>query len=112
MKTEGLSDFLLGDTVSDRPVKYDLTPVKPPPAKSEPELNLIGKRVVITGKLPNPRHIIEADLTNMGVVCMPRITKSVDYLIVGGAPGNTKLKQASKYGIPTITYREAVESLK
>ncbi|MGH2447341.1 MAG: NAD-dependent DNA ligase LigA [Chloroflexota bacterium] len=68
--------------------------------KTEPSGPLAGKTLLLTGKLEEmPRSEAEKRLKALGASIAPGISKSVDYLVVGEAPGS-KLARAEKLKVP------------
>ncbi len=73
------------------------------PSKKNKIVNLTGKKICITGVIDGfTRQNYEYQLLRCGTITVPRITKSVDYLIIGKNPGQIKLKLASRYNIKII----------
>ena len=61
-----------------------------------------GKKVAVTGKLPNyTRQDIRSRLLDLGAIPVQTVTRKTDYLIVGSHAGS-KLEKARKLGIPVL----------
>ena len=61
-----------------------------------------GKKVAVTGKLPNyTRQDIQSRLLDLGAIPVQTVTRKTDYLIVGVNAGS-KLTKARAYGIPVL----------
>lgn len=72
---------------------------------------LEGLTFVITGTLPKPRKEVEGIIESMGGHASGSVSKSTDYLVVGGEPGS-KLKKAKAFGVKTVSYKELLKMLK
>lgn len=64
------------------------------------------KKVVISGTLTKPRHIIEMELQNLGANIINVVTSKTDYLLVGDAVGANKLTTAKKLQVKIINEQE------
>jgi len=71
--------------------------------KKTETIDVIGKKVAITGKLVGMTREEAADgLEAFGADVVSSVSRSTDYLVVGSRSGS-KLKQARELGIPQIT---------
>ncbi|MCX7674848.1 MAG: NAD-dependent DNA ligase LigA [Bdellovibrionaceae bacterium] len=66
---------------------------------------LTGRSFVITGTLPRPRHEVEEMIKSAGGQVISSVSKKLDYLVVGEAPGS-KLEKAKKLGVKLIGWSE------
>ena len=64
-----------------------------------------NKKVIFTGKLSLPRHILKEKAEELGANIVSSLSSKTDFLIVGEDPGN-KLKKADELGIKTINEKE------
>lgn len=75
-------------------------------------LDLKGKSVVITGDLAAyDRDGASAWLEGLGALVKGSVSKKTDYLIVGSAPGATKVSKAAELGIKQLTEAQLREGL-
>lgn len=63
-------------------------------------------RVVFTGKLSMTRDQAEEHASRAGLHVSNKVDSSTNYLVVGGRPGNTKLKAAQRYGVTRVNESE------
>lgn len=64
-----------------------------------------NKEIVITGTIPNmTRKEFTKIIELLGATVKESVTTSVDYLVVGIAPGGRKLSDALRFGVEVITY--------
>jgi len=76
---------------------------------------LIGKTIVFTGKLSQPRAKLEGVARKLGAKPVGAISGNTSYLVVGEKAGKKKLSEAKKYDVETIKepiWNEIVETLK
>jgi len=78
--------------------------------ENAPPSDLKGKTVVVTGTLSVERDEFEELLRRAGVRVTGSVSKKTDYLVVGASAGS-KLAQAEKHGVPTLTEAQAREAL-
>jgi DNA ligase (NAD+) len=78
-------------------------------AKAAPEGRLAGKTFMITGTLESmPRSGAEKWIRERGGTILASVSKKLDYLVVGAAPG-TKLAKARKLGVAEISEEQLME---
>lgn len=65
--------------------------------------SLTGKSIAITGKLSKERAYMERDINLAGGLFHASVTSKTDYLVVGGAPGRTKVNAANYNGTRKIS---------
>jgi DNA ligase (NAD+) len=75
-----------------------------------PLFDLVGKKVVLTGKLSQPRNNIIDAIERYGGIVVGSVSRKVDYVIVGKDPGS-KLHRAQSLGIPTVDEAEFCDIL-
>lgn len=63
-------------------------------------------RVVFTGKLSMTRDQAEEHASRAGLHVSNKVDSSTTHLVIGGRPGNTKLKAAQRYGVTKINESE------
>jgi len=63
---------------------------------------LTGRIFVITGTLSQPREAIAAWIEAQGGKVTDSVSRQTSYLIVGDAPGASKLTKAQQLGVPII----------
>lgn len=84
----------------------------PAAGKAKGTLDLKGKSVVITGDLDAyDRDGASAWLEGLGALVKGSVSKKTDYLIVGSAPGATKVSKAKELGIKQLTEAELRQQL-
>jgi DNA ligase (NAD+) len=66
----------------------------------------VGKTFVITGALSQPREEIAAWIEARGGKVTDSVSKSTAYLVVGDAPGASKINKAQKLDVPMIGEEE------
>ncbi len=72
-------------------------------AAGSPEQTLEGKTVVVTGAVPGyTREGAEEAIMARGGKSPGSVSKKTFVLVVGEAPGASKLKKAEELGIPTL----------
>ncbi len=72
-------------------------------AAASPEQTLSGKAVVVTGAVPGyTREGAEEAITARGGTSPGSVSKKTFALVVGDAPGASKLKKAEEVGVPTV----------
>ena len=72
-------------------------------AAALPEQTLIGKAVVVTGAVPGyTREGAEVAIRARGGTSPGSVSKKTFVVVVGDAPGASKLKRADELGIPTL----------
>lgn len=76
-----------------------------------PSASLYGKVFVITGTLSSVRAEVVKKITAAGGTVKNSVTKNTDYLVVGEAPGTTKVVAARQHGVKTINEKELLEML-
>jgi DNA ligase (NAD+) len=76
--------------------------------KKKEKRPLDGLTFVITGSLPKPRKEVEDTIENLGGHTSSSVSRSTDYLVVGGDPGS-KLQKAKSLGVKTISYEELLK---
>jgi len=69
--------------------------------KSDEELTLLGKVIVLTGTLSRPRGDIKAELQALGAKVTGSVSAKTDYLIAGVEAGS-KLAKAEKLGVEIL----------
>ncbi len=69
--------------------------------KSEDELHLLGKTIVLTGTLNRPRSDIKAELQALGAKVTGSVSAKTDYLVAGAEAGS-KLAKAEKLGVDIL----------
>ncbi|GIV83210.1 MAG: DNA ligase [Candidatus Roseilinea sp.] len=67
---------------------------------------LAGHTFVITGTLSQPREAIAAWIESQGGKVTDSVSKNTTYLVVGDAPGASKIKKAQQLNVPTISEEE------
>jgi DNA ligase (NAD+) len=75
------------------------------PTHSEADLPLSGKRILFTGSLSIPRSKAEKMAEAAGAEIASGVSKTLDILVVGDAPGS-KLTKAQKLGITILDESE------
>jgi DNA ligase (NAD+) len=93
-----------------------LWPMQAPPATDNAAQNaprpLAGKRALVTGALPGlTREQAHALLENAGATVLSSVSKKLDFLLVGEAPGQSKLDKAAALGVKFMEYSELKELL-
>ncbi len=63
---------------------------------------LVGKTVVFTGKLSQPRRKLEAVARKLGAKPVGAVSSNTNYLVVGKEAGRKKLSEAKKYEVEVI----------
>jgi DNA ligase (NAD+) len=72
-------------------------------AAAAPEQTLVGKAVVVTGAVPgHTREGAEEAIMARGGTSPGSVSKKTFVLVIGEAPGASKLKKADELGIPTV----------
>ncbi|MCS7277136.1 MAG: NAD-dependent DNA ligase LigA [Dehalococcoidia bacterium] len=81
-------------------------------ARQEKEGPLKGKVIVFTGSLKSMTRSQAQELVRrLGGLAKDTVTRNTDYLVVGEDPGS-KLAQAQRYGIPTLSEEEFLDLLR
>jgi len=75
-------------------------------------LNLDGKTFVITGTLPKGRKEVEDFIEANGGRVTGSISGSTDFLVLGEAPGTSKLDNAKALGVKIISYDNLLQMIK
>ncbi len=76
---------------------------EPAPSKEPASQPLQGLSLAITGTLPGlSRQEATELITAAGGKVVASVSSKTDYLVMGDAPGASKVQQAHKYGIPTL----------
>jgi DNA ligase (NAD+) len=84
-----------------------VNPVQEPRRAAAPiEGPLNGKSFVITGTLSQPREEVAAWIEARGGKVTDSVSKNTSYLVVGEAPGASKVTKAQKLNVPTIGEEE------
>jgi DNA ligase (NAD+) len=92
----------LFEKASSEMINFSFAPI-PSPAKA---------KYCITGSLSISREAMIEVLNEYSFEFSSTVTKDTDYLIVGDAPGKTKINKAIKYSIPQITESQLKTLLK
>ena len=71
--------------------------------------SLAGKTFALTGKLSQPRNIIQEQIEALGGKIVSSISKNTDYLVYGESPGS-KFKKAKALNI-TLIDQNSLDSL-
>jgi DNA ligase (NAD+) len=72
-----------------------------------------GKKLVITGSFKDHDRVALGELLeSFGAKSVPGVTSKVDYLIVGDAPGASKVAAAKKHNIKNVNEEELMSLLK
>lgn len=75
---------------------------------------LVGKIIVFTGTLSQPRTKLEAAARKLGAKPVGAISGNTNYLVVGEEAGKKKLSEAKKYDVEIIKetiWNDIVETL-
>lgn len=84
-----------------------VNPTQQPQLQAEPAAGpLAGKTFVITGTLSQPREEIAAWIEARGGKVTEGVSKNTAYVVIGEAPGASKLTKAQKLNVPTIGEEE------
>ena len=76
------------------------------------ETFLTGKSCVITGALPGKTREEAGEwLVSLGARVTDSVTSKTDFLVMGEAPGASKVEKAKKLGVPILTSEELVARL-
>ncbi len=75
-------------------------------SQAKAEGPLAGYTFVITGTLSQPREAIAAWIESQGGKVTDSVSKNTTYLVVGDAPGASKIKKAQQLNVPTISEEE------
>jgi NAD-dependent DNA ligase len=71
------------------------------PAAANP--SIVGKRFVVTGEIPGmDRKGSAAALTALGAVVTSGVSGKTDYVVAGVNPGQNKLDDAERHGVPVL----------
>lgn len=68
-----------------------------------------GKTFVITGTLTKPREEIAAWIESLGGKVTDSVSSKTNYVVIGDAPGNSKVTKATKLDVPMIGEDELVK---
>jgi DNA ligase (NAD+) len=79
-------------------------------SKSKKESPLLGKKIVLTGKMDRPRGEIKELLEKFGAEVLSSVSKKSDIVIYGDKAGS-KLKKAQDLGIKTIYYEDFLRDI-
>lgn len=84
-------------------------------SNADPTNPFFGKKIVITGEFPIERNLIAATLKNMGADVDTSITRKTKYVLVGNAPGPSKMTQIKDfqqngYNIHIISFEEFIKA--
>lgn len=85
-----------------------LWPVSIPSTRKKGALN--GKKFLFTGTLSKPRQHFEKLVETAGGTIASGVSKKLDYLVAGEAPGS-KLEKANALGIPVLSEAELIAML-
>lgn len=75
-------------------------------AEARAEGPLAGRTFVITGTLSQPREAIAAWIESQGGRVTDSVSKNTSYLVVGDAPGASKINKARQLNVPMIGEEE------
>ncbi|MCS6847923.1 MAG: NAD-dependent DNA ligase LigA [Anaerolineae bacterium] len=75
-------------------------------AEARAEGPLAGRTFVITGTLSKPREAIAAWIESQGGKVTDSVSKNTSYLVVGDAPGASKINKARQLNVPMIGEEE------
>ena len=82
------------------------------PGQAPAQGPLTGLSFCVTGTLASaPRVQIEARIRSLGGAATDSVTRVTSYLVAGDAPGASKLRQAQRYGTPTISEEQLLALL-
>ena len=73
---------------------------------------LSGYTICITGEFPEDREKLQVKLQSLGAITKTGVSKKVNLLLVGDAPGRNKLTKAAEYKIKTEGKEWLVQALK
>jgi DNA ligase (NAD+) len=79
--------------------------------KQAPTLTGKSLKIVITGTLSRPRSQVEGLIKSKGHTLTGSVSGSTNYVVVGDAPGATKVDAAKAKGVPMITEDELMDIL-
>ena len=69
---------------------------------------VVGRRVVVTGKVPNESRITaEAKLREAGAIVQSAVGKDTDVLVTGANVGLTKINKAKALGVEIVPWEQA-----
>jgi DNA ligase (NAD+) len=68
-----------------------------------------GKTFVITGTLSKPREEIAAWIESFGGKVTDSVSSKTNYVVIGDAPGNSKVTKATKLDVPMVSEEELVK---
>ncbi|MFC1463809.1 MAG: NAD-dependent DNA ligase LigA [Candidatus Brachytrichaceae bacterium NZ_4S206] len=75
-------------------------------AEARAEGPLAGRTFVITGTLSQPREAVAAWIESQGGKVTDSVSKNTSYLVVGDAPGASKISKARQLNVPMIGEEE------
>jgi DNA ligase (NAD+) len=81
-----------------------------PVAERPTEGPLVGKTLVVTGTLRQPRAEVQKRIEAAGGKIAGSVSKKTSYLVAGADTGKTKLEAAEKHGVPVLD-EAALEAL-
>jgi DNA ligase (NAD+) len=120
---EGVGDVIAGSIVAfvanpanavvlDRLVALGLTTIEPSQPGSSVPPTLAGRTVVVTGAVPGfTRDEAIAAIEARGGTSPGSVSKKTDFVVVGDAPGASKLTKATDLGIPIVAAERFAELL-
>jgi DNA ligase (NAD+) len=73
-----------------------------PVAERATEGPLVGKSLVVTGTLSQPRGEVQKRIEAAGGKIVGSVSKKTHYLVAGADTGKTKLEAAEKHGVPVL----------
>lgn len=74
---------------------------------------LVGTNIAVTGTLLSmTRYEVEGYINSLGAIYNNSVTRSTQLLVVGRNPGETKQRNASKYGVPVWDEAEFLREAK
>lgn len=73
-----------------------------PVAERATEGPLVGKSLVVTGTLSQPRADVQKRIEAAGGKIVGSVSKKTHYLVAGADTGKTKLEAAEKHGVPVL----------
>ena len=98
----------------DLKLLYDagVRPLSTVVSSSGSDAPLSGYTICITGEFPEEREKLKAKLQSLGALTKVGVSKKVNLLLVGTAPGQNKLSKAAEYKIRTEGKEWLVQALK
>ncbi len=86
----------LGFTLTETPLASEFANIESP---------IAGKKICFTGKMVQVRDDMEAHARELGAT-IAGVSKSLDYLVIGGKASQGKIDKANKYGATVLTEAE------